>query len=366
MRANPSQVATRFAQSVLEWYPEHGRQDLPWQIDKTAYRVWVSEIMLQQTQVATVIPYYLRFLKSFPSIQTLADASLDQVLQKWQGLGYYTRARNLHRAAQIIRDEHGARFPQEMQAVIALPGIGRSTAGAILSLAFDQSWPILDGNVKRVLARCFQVKGWYGQSETKNTLWRIAEQLTPKNKTAEYNQAMMDLGAMVCGKARPSCDVCPLLHCCVSFQQGTQASFPEKKPQKPKPQKQILMMLHRHQGRVLLCRRPPTGIWGGLWSLPEVDDDDGIGEWQQNNLAFTQLPTQVKTNILKHQFTHYSLDISLAVIEIQKLPRQIADEDNMVFVTVDQLPDYGLPTPVKRILDDPRYQSISDQSHAAE
>jgi len=366
MNASLPQVAANYAQSVLDWYNEYGRRDLPWQLDKTPYRVWVSEIMLQQTQVATVIPYYQRFLKSFPDIQSLADASIDRVLQHWQGLGYYARARNLHRAAQTLRDEYDSQFPQQMDQVLALPGIGRSSAGAILSFASGQSWPILDGNVKRVLARCFQVEGWYGQSKTMNELWQIAGQLTPAKKTAQYNQAMMDLGAMVCLKSRPKCEVCPLTDCCASFKHNTQASFPAKKPPKSKPQKQTLMLLHRYQSRVLLYRRPPTGIWGGLWSLPEVAGNEAIADWQTKYLATTQAPYRIKKNILKHQFTHYSLDISLAVIEIQKLPRQIADQDNMVFVVVDQLPNYGLPTPVRRILYDPRYQSISDQSSTAE
>jgi len=346
----------KFAQSVLQWYQQHGRSDLPWQLDKTPYRVWLSEIMLQQTQVATVIPYYARFLKGFPDIQSLADASIDRVLQHWQGLGYYARARNLHRAAQILRDKYGAQFPLAMDQVLALPGIGRSSAGAILSLAAGQSWPILDGNVKRVLARCFQVEGWYGQSKTMKKLWQIAEQLTPSQKTGQYNQAMMDLGAMVCVKTRPNCELCPLAHCCASFKHNTQASFPAKKPTKTRPQKQTLMMLHRYQGRVLLYRRPPTGIWGGLWSLPEVEGREEIDEWQLDHLACTQLPGQIKTNILKHQFTHFSLDISIAVIEMSELPRKVADEGNMAFVTMEQLPDYGLPSPVKRILDDPRYR----------
>jgi A/G-specific adenine glycosylase len=366
MSVSPSQVESPFAQSVLHWYRQHGRSDLPWQLDKTPYRVWLSEIMLQQTQVATVIPYYARFLKSFPSIQSLADASIDQVLQHWQGLGYYARARNLHRAAQTLRDEYGAQFPLQMDQAMALPGIGRSSAGAILSFSAGQSWPILDGNVRRLLARCFQVKGWYGQSKTMGQLWQIAGQLTPAEKTDEYNQAMMDLGAMVCQKARPKCEACPLPAYCASFKHNTQASFPEKKPTKTKPQKQTLMMLHRYQGQVLLYRRPPTGIWGGLWSLPEVESEDAIGEWQLSHLACTQLPGQIKTNILKHQFTHFRLDISLAVIDLDELPRKVADAENMVFVTMEQLADYGLPTPVKRILDDPRYKPIIDHSPAAE
>ena len=349
MRPNPLD-SIQFAQLVLDWYQHHGRHQLPWQLDKTAYRVWLSEIMLQQTQVTTVLSYFQRFLERFPDIQSLAAASIDDVLQCWQGLGYYARARNLHRAAQIMRDEHQSKFPQNLEAVMALPGIGRSTAGAILTFAFGQSWPILDGNVKRVLVRNFQVRGWDGQAKTRNRLWQITEQLTPSYQTDQYNQAMMDLGAMVCVKTSPHCETCPLTHCCASFEQGTQASYPEKKPPKPKPNKQTLMLLHRYRDRVLLHRRPPTGIWGGLWSLPEVTGNEEIANWQSSYLADTQAPDTIKTDILKHQFTHYSLDISLAVIDLNKLPRKVADEESIAFVAPSDLPQYGLPTPVRRLL----------------
>ena len=350
MRQGSKQADQVFAPAVLDWYHQHGRTDLPWQLDKTPYRVWLSEIMLQQTQVATVIPYYQRFLKIFPGIQSLANASIDQVLQHWQGLGYYARARNLHRAAQIIRDQHAGQFPQQMDQVTRLPGIGRSSAGAILSLAFGQGWPILDGNVKRVLARCFQVEGWYGQGKTMKTLWQIAQQLTPAKQTGEYNQAMMDLGAMVCVKSNPRCEVCPLTDCCTSYQQGTQAVFPNRKPPKPKPNKQTLMLLHRFEDRVLLHRRPPTGIWGGLWSLPEVAANEEIADWQISYLADTQSPDEIMPNLLKHQFTHYSLDISLAVIDLDKLPGKVADEEGIAFVAPGELSQYGLPTPVRKLL----------------
>ena len=339
-----------YAQSVLEWYQNHGRHHLPWQIDKTTYRVWLSEIMLQQTQVATVISYYLRFLEAFPDIQTLADASIDQVLQYWQGLGYYARARNLHRAAQIIRDDYQGHFPQDLEQVMALPGIGRSTAGAILTFSCEQSWPILDGNVKRVLARNFQVNGWYGKSETMKRLWQLAGELTPPQKTADYNQAMMDLGAMVCLKTRPKCDVCPLTQHCLSHQRGTQSSYPEKKPRKIKPQKQTLMLLHRYQDRILLYRRPPTGIWGGLWSLPEVNGSEEIADWQSDNIACTKKADEIKPNVMRHQFTHFSLDISIALIALEQLPDRIADESDMAFVSAARLSEYGLPTPVSKLL----------------
>ena len=305
--------------------------------------------MLQQTQVATVIPYYQRFLQSFPTIQSLADANIDKVLQHWQGLGYYARARNLHRAAQIMRDEYDSEFPQDIEQVLSLPGIGRSTAGAILTFADNQSWPILDGNVKRVLARCFQIEGWYGNAKTMAELWHIAEQLTPKKQTDNYNQAMMDIGALVCLKSKPLCEGCPLVKSCLSFKHNTQHLYPEKKPKKVKPQKKTLMLLHRHQNQVLLYRRPPTGIWGGLWSLPEVESSQDLSEWQRQNLNSAKAPDDIKVDLLRHQFTHFSLDISVAIIELNERPNQVSDSAQIEFVDYQKLPDYGLPTPVKKI-----------------
>ncbi|MCH8106112.1 MAG: A/G-specific adenine glycosylase [Proteobacteria bacterium] len=342
---------TDFAEPVLGWYRLHGRKRLPWQLDKTPYRVWVSEIMLQQTQVATVIPYYQRFLKRFPNLSSLADASSDEVLQLWQGLGYYARARNMQHAAQIIRDECQGIFPRELERVMALPGIGRSTAGAILTFACKQSWPILDGNVKRVLARCFEVSGWYGQVNTMKQLWALAERLTPQQHTDQYNQAMMDIGAMLCLKTNPNCEACPLSDRCESYRHNTQARYPEKKPKKARPNKQTLMLLHRYRNRILLWRRPPTGIWGGLWSLPEVGNAADITDWQRQHLSLTRSHNSIDKNLLKHQFTHFSLDISLAVIELDRLPGKVSDNENMVFVKADGLSEYGLPTPVRRILE---------------
>jgi len=345
--------AAKFADALLQWFVVHGRHDLPWQLDKTAYRVWLSEIMLQQTQVATVIPYYQRFLQSFPTIKSLADADIDTVLQHWQGLGYYARARNLHRAAQIIRDQHGGEFPVELDAVLDLPGVGRSTAGAILTFAYGQSWPILDGNVKRVLARCFQVEGWYGQSTTMQQLWQLAEQVTPIQHTDDFNQGMMDLGATVCLKSKPKCEVCPLSSHCQSFQQNTQKDYPQKKPVKIKPHKQTWMLLHRYEDQVLLYRRPPTGIWGGLWSLPEAANQTEIKSWQKINRVTQVPPSSISENLIRHQFTHYSLDISVAEFTLERLPEKIADNENMKFVAFDNIAEFGLPTPVRKILKQP-------------
>ena len=345
MDANAASIAT----AVLDWQRRYGRHDLPWQ-GQDAYRVWLSEIMLQQTQVNTVIPYYQRFLQRFPDLRQLADASIDEVLQYWQGLGYYARARNLHKAAVVIRDRHEGKFPDDFEALQALPGIGRSTAGAILSLAFGQSWPILDGNVKRVLARCFRVPGWYGQAETMKQLWYLAESITPAEETARFNQAMMDIGSMVCVKSKPKCELCPLKPMCASYLHHCQADYPQKKPARTRPHKHTLMLLHRCGEQVLLWRRPPSGIWGGLWSLPEVDEARAVELWQRSFLALAQEPKTIQRNVIRHQFSHYSLDISLAIVELDALPQRIADADNYAWVDVDALAEHGLPTPVRKIL----------------
>jgi len=341
--------AASFANAVIDWHRRYGRRDLPWQ-GQNAYRVWLSEIMLQQTQVTTVIPYYRAFVERFPNLKRLADAGIDEVLRHWQGLGYYARARNLHRTAQIIRERHGGRFPNSFDAVAALPGIGRSTAGAILSFAYGQQWPILDGNVKRVLARCFRVPGWYGQSDTQKQLWYLAESITPADDPAEFNQGMMDIGAMLCVRSNPKCEACPLKPMCSSYRHHSQADYPERKPAKAKPHRDTLMLLHRCGDTVLLWRRPPSGIWGGLWSLPEVDHDSAVELWQRSFLATVKAPKLVQKNVIRHQFTHYSLDISLAIIEMERMPEQVADSDNYAWVEIAAIAGLGLPTPVRKLL----------------
>ena len=341
--------AAAFADAVIEWHRRYGRHDLPWQ-GQNAYRVWLSEIMLQQTQVGTVLPYYRAFLRRFPSVRVLADADIDEVLSHWQGLGYYARARNLHRAARLIRDRHQGRFPRDFEAVADLPGIGRSTAGAILSFAFGQPWPILDGNVKRVLARCFRVPGWYGRSETMKQLWYLAESVTPAVNTAEFNQGMMDIGALLCLRSNPKCELCPLKGMCSSYRHHSQAEYPQKKPAKHRPHRTTLMLLHRCGGEILLWRRPEKGIWGGLWSLPEVDREAAIELWQQSFLGLAQRPARIQQNVIRHQFTHYSLDISLAIVELDAMPEQVADRDNYAWAAAGSLADFGLPTPVRKLL----------------
>lgn len=252
-----------FSSRIIQWYNAHGRKHLPWQQDKTPYKVWISEIMLQQTQVATVIPYYEKFMARFPDAVSLANAEADEVLHYWTGLGYYARARNLHRAAQIIRDQLNGQFPTDFEQVLALPGIGRSTAGAVLSLSLGQHHAILDGNVKRVLARHGAIAGWPGEKAVETQLWQLTEQLTPRDEIEKYNQAMMDIGATICTRSKPSCEHCPVALDCRAQRQGRQTEYPGKKPKKTIPARNAFMVLLRHSDTVLLNKRPPAGIWEG-------------------------------------------------------------------------------------------------------
>lgn len=257
-----------FQQNVLAWFDQQGRKDLPWQQNITPYRVWLSEIMLQQTQVVTVIPYFQAFITKFPDVESLAQAPVDEVLQLWSGLGYYARARNLHKAARIICEQ--GRFPDTLDGLMALPGIGQSTAGAILSIAFNKSHPILDGNVKRVLARFKAIPGWTGNSQTNKQLWEISANLTPEIRVAEYTQAMMDLGATVCTRSKPACEKCPLTTACMAFLTQTAANFPTPKKAKALPVKQLVFLLLHNTQQVLLEKRPPTGIWGDYGAYPNL------------------------------------------------------------------------------------------------
>jgi len=253
-----------FSKQVVDWYHLHGRKTLPWQLGKTPYKVWVSEVMLQQTQVVTVIPYFEKFMKSFPDIIALANAEEDQVLHHWTGLGYYARARNLHKTAKIVRDKYNGLFPQTLEEVMDLPGIGRSTAGAVLSLSLGQHHPILDGNVKRVLARYFMVEGWYGVKKVENQLWHLSSQLTPKNNVTEFNQAMMDLGASLCSRSRFDCEPCPLSSRCGAFNARKVKEFPHSKPKKAVPKKSCHQLIIKCDDKVLMEKRPSSGIWGGI------------------------------------------------------------------------------------------------------
>ncbi|EIJ35712.1 A/G-specific adenine glycosylase [Thiothrix nivea] len=300
---------TDFAARVLAWFDQHGRKDLPWQHNPTPYRVWVSEIMLQQTQVATVIPYFQRFMQRFPAVQALADAPLDDVLQRWEGLGYYSRARNLHKAAQIVQAQYAGEFPTDIDAMQALPGIGRSTAGAILSLSLNQPHAILDGNVKRVLSRYHAISGWPGEPRVLQQLWQYAEQHLPTTRNAAYTQAMMDMGATLCTRSKPACLLCPLQSGCQGFQQGTPQDYPGKRPKKDLPEKSAIALLLRNPaGEILLQKRPPTGIWGGLWSFPEFADENVMADWLLEIHGQTCIISQ-RLATLTHTFSHYRLHL---------------------------------------------------------
>jgi A/G-specific adenine glycosylase len=323
---------TVFAAPLLAWFDRAGRKHLPWQQDPTPYRVWVSEIMLQQTQVATVIGYYERFMQRFPDVRGLAAAPVDEVLHLWTGLGYYARARNLHRAAQLIVTEQGGEFPQTIEAVQALPGIGRSTAGAILALSRGQRHPILDGNVKRVLARYFGIDGFPGEREVEKQLWALADDCTPAERVAHYTQAIMDLGATLCVRSRPLCAACPLAEHCVARIESRQAVLPAPRPKKIRPRRTAYVVLMvREDGAVLLERRPPSGIWGGLWTLPQFDERQSI-------------PGAVSLPPYFHSFTHFDLTLQPLLVRAASM-QGVADSDRYCWYDPRRPPRIGLTKP---------------------
>ncbi|MFO1352478.1 MAG: A/G-specific adenine glycosylase [Gammaproteobacteria bacterium] len=344
----PSPAA--FSQRVLDWFDRHGRKHLPWQQNPTPYRVWVSEVMLQQTQVAAVIPYYQRFMARFPDVLTLAAAPLDEVLHLWAGLGYYARARNLHRAAVMVRDRHDGQFPTAIQALSDLPGIGRSTAGAILALSQNQRHPILDGNVKRVLARYHAIAGWPGQLKVQTELWRWAESYTPAQRIADYTQAMMDLGALVCTRGRPRCTTCPLVVDCSAYATGDPTAYPAPKPRRALPVRTTRMLLLVNTfGEVLLERRPPTGVWGGLWSFPECPPAVDLADWCHSTLRLTVTDIQ-PWPALHHGFTHFHLDILPIRVAVQTTSAAVMEGGAFVWYNVRQPDKRGLAAPVQRLL----------------
>lgn len=340
-----------FGQRVLDWFDAHGRTQLPWQADPAPYRVWVSEIMLQQTQVATVIPYYQRFMAQFPDLQTLAAADLDEVLRQWAGLGYYARARHLHRAARMVSDQYAGKMPLDIALLQELPGIGRSTAGAILALATGQRQPILDGNVKRLLARFAAVDGWPGQARTQVALWELAERYTPTARVADYTQAMMDLGAMVCVPRRPHCAMCPLAEGCAAHAQGLETRFPAPKPRRELPVRAVRMLLLRAaNGEVLLERRPPVGIWGGLWSLPECPPEMDIAHWCRERLGL-EVAVGAPWPVLRHGFSHFHLDITPVPLTVLGGSGGVVMEgERFVWYNSRHLEGRGVAAPVRRLL----------------
>ena len=345
-----SMTSNSFARQVLGWFDEHGRKDLPWQMNPTPYRVWVSEVMLQQTQVSTVIPYYQRFMASFPDIQALANASMDDVLHHWSGLGYYARGRNLHRAARQVVEQHRGEFPRQIDEVIALPGIGRSTAGAILALSRNERHPILDGNVKRVLARFHAVDGWPGKAAVANELWALAERHTPAARVADYTQAIMDLGATLCTRSGPDCERCPVRAGCAALQSGRQAAYPGRKPRKAKPQRETHMLVVNTGDELYLERRPGAGIWGGLWSLPEVDSKDGVSDWCASALGVSPVEI-IDWQPLRNSFSHYDLNILPLEVRLASASRTVADRDDALWYSLSAPPDLGIAAPIRTLID---------------
>ena len=347
--SNHKQKENSFNHQVLAWFDQHGRKDLPWQKNITPYRVWISEIMLQQTQVATVIPYFNRFMDSFPTVHELAKASEDDVLHHWSGLGYYSRARNLHKAALQVVEDHSGEFPRFVEKLTELPGIGLSTAGAIASISMGIRAPILDGNVKRVLARYKAVEGWPGQSAVTKKLWAIAEAFTPQQRGADYTQAMMDLGAMICTRTKPACSSCPLESSCLAYGMGEETRFPGSKPKKEKPERAVrmLMVINQH-GEVLLEKRPPTGIWGGLWGFPEIQIDEDLRSEAHISTGLELLNLE-EWGKFRHTFSHYHLDIT-PVKAFAHSRNYVADGDRWYWFQPDNPAQLGLAAPVTKLL----------------
>jgi len=340
-----------FARKLLAWFDTSGRHDLPWQHPRTPYRVWLSEIMLQQTQVQVVAPYFQRFVAALPDIAALAAAPRDDVLALWSGLGYYARARNLHAAAQQCAERHGGELPRDLEALMALPGIGRSTAGAILAQAWGERAPILDGNVKRVLARLHGVEGWPGVPAVEKHLWRIAAAHLPDARLADYTQAQMDFGATLCTRHDPACVLCPLQDDCVARREGRVGELPTPKPGKPQPEREAFVLwMEDEDGRVLLQRRPPAGIWAGLWSLPEHPDHFSARRWFEAHLRGDYDRAEPLATV-PHGFTHYRLAIH-PLRWRDAAPRDaVGDNPDLRWVDPTQLAALGLPAPIRKLLD---------------
>lgn len=342
-------IANWFSDQLLSWYQLHGRKSLPWQINPSPYKTWLSEVMLQQTQVATAIPYFEQFIQRFPEISNLAAAPLDEVLHLWTGLGYYARARNLHQAAKIIANTHNGRFPTEFEQVLALPGVGRSTAGAILSLALGQRYPILDGNCKRVLSRFAAVAGWPGTKAVEQRLWQLAEQITPGGTEVKaFNQAMMDLGATLCSRSKPRCEQCPLkLHCRAALA-GEQTVYPGKKPPKAIPEKQSFWLMLQHDNQVLMQQRPASGLWGGLYGFIEFNSE----QLRADYLALNSLmvASSYPLPAFRHTFSHFHLWITPLLVHVVAKPDSVQEQTGAQWFTIAQLPQVGLSAPAKILL----------------
>jgi A/G-specific adenine glycosylase len=341
-----------YAARLLAWFDRHGRHDLPWQHPRTPYRVWLSEIMLQQTQVAVVVPYFERFVQALPDLPSLAAAPEDQVLALWSGLGYYARARNLHAAAKHCVAMHGGDLPRDLPALIALPGIGRSTAGAILAQAWGDPAPILDGNVKRVLCRLYGIEGWPGMPAVEKRLWAIAERLLPAARLADYTQAQMDFGATLCTRADPACAICPMQDGCVALREGRVSSLPSPKPGRALPEREACMLvIEDAECRVLLQRRPPTGVWASLWSLPEQPDVAAARDWFDAH-ADGDFDAAHAGDAILHGFSHYRLRIHPRRIAGVRARSAVGDNPGLRWAARTELPAIALPAPVRRLLEE--------------
>lgn len=337
-----------FAERVVHWQREHGRHDLPWQ-GADAYRVWLSEIMLQQTQVMTVIPYYQRFVASFPTVGQLAAASVDEVLAHWSGLGYYARGRNLHRAAQIIAEKYQGEFPRDFEQIVELPGIGRSTAAAICALAYHQRRAILDGNVKRVLSRYCGISGSPAVKAVEAQLWQQAEALLPQQDVAIYIQAQMDMGATICTRSKPKCELCPVQGDCVAKQSNRVAELPTPRARKTVPEKFTTFLLLMHGNEILLEKRAPQGIWGGLWCVPQIDDGHGvIADYLKQ--TGVEVSERIELAEFTHTFTHFKLHITPVLLQIAHKPLMVEEKGRM-WLGVDAALRAGIPAPVRRLLE---------------
>jgi A/G-specific adenine glycosylase len=339
-----SSVAAR----LVAWQKVSGRHDLPWQGKRDPYPIWLSEVMLQQTQVGTVIPYFNRFLARFPDVAELAAAPLDEVLKLWAGLGYYSRGRNLHRAAQIIANEHGGRFPRHFEDVAALPGVGRSTAAAICVFAYGARHAILDGNVKRVLARLRGIKGYPGEKKIADRFWSEAEKLLPRRGIEAYTQGLMDLGATVCTRGNPRCAVCPLRSDCIALKRGWVAGLPAPKPRRKRPHKRATFLVLTRAGEVLLEKRPSPGIWGGMWCLPEAEDTSDLAAYCLKRFGARVLEVE-RMPSFAHGFTHFSLDIRPLRLRVSALAPQAA-EPGVTWLPLEEARGAAIPVPVKKIL----------------
>lgn len=345
-------AADDFPTRLLAWFDRNGRHDLPWQHPRTPYRVWLSEIMLQQTQVRVVVPYFERFVAALPDLRALAQAPLDDVLALWSGLGYYARARHLHAAARLCVERHDGELPRDFEAVVLLPGIGRSTAGAILAQAWGERHAILDGNVKRVLCRLHGIEGWPGQPAVEKRLWEIADAHLPSARLADYTQAQMDFGATLCTRFDPACVLCPLQDDCIARQAGRVEELPTPKAGKPLPQRAaIVLLLHDAQGRVLLQRRPPSGIWSALWSLPEAEDHAAARAWFDTHVRGDYDAAELLAAIA-HGFTHYRLELQPLRWRAVAPVDAVRDNDDLRWIDREGFARLGIPAPIRTLIEE--------------